>query len=299
MRIAIGGFAGLLGSTLVRQLRARGHELVTLTRHEPLQPSDRRWDLDTLTIAPPFLDDVDAVINLAGAPIAGARWTEQRKTLILSSRIDTTRVVTRALATSDRCKVFLNGSAVGYYGPRGDEWVDETTPAGEGFLAEVCQRWEKVATEVPKGVRVVMLRTGQVISPHGGFLAKQRPLVLAGLGGRMGSGSQYLSWISLRDHVNAMITCLEDATVSGPVNLVAPNPVTNEQFIDAYARALHRPHLVPLPTLLAKAAFGGQLVDEALLSGQRVRGNVLSRTGFQFQDATIESAIATALAGRS
>lgn len=295
MRIAIGGFAGLLGTALVQELRKRGHDVVTLTRHEPIQPSDRRWDLDTLSIAPPFLDDVDAVINLAGEPIAGGRWTEERKYRIVTSRVDTTRIVTRALESSSRCKVFLNGSAVGYYGPRGDEWVGEDDEAGEGFLAEVCQRWETVAAEAPDDVRTVTLRTGQVIAPRGGFLAKQRPLVRLGLGGPMGSGRQYLSWISLRDHVAAMIAALTDERVRGPINLVAPEPVPNSEFIDAYASAMHRPHFVRFPTPAAKLVFGSQLVEEALLTGQRVRGDVLKAIGFEFQDATIDAAIATAL----
>ena len=162
MRIAIGGFAGLIGTALVQRLRKEGHDVVTLTRHEPIQPSDRRWDLDTLSIAPPFLDDVDAVVNLAGAPIADGRWTDERKTRILASRIDSTRVVVRALASSPRCRIFLNGSAVGYYGPHGDEWLDENDPAGAGFLAEVCQRWETAANSAPDGVRVATLRTGHV-----------------------------------------------------------------------------------------------------------------------------------------
>lgn len=298
MRIAIGGFAGLLGTALVRELRKQGHDVVTLTRHEPIQPSDRRWDLDTLSVAPPFLDDVDAVINLAGEPIAAGRWSQRRKYLILASRIDTTRIVTRALAASPRCKIFLNGSAVGYYGPRGDEWVGEQDGAGEGFLAEVCQRWEEAAAQAPDDVRTVMLRTGQVISPFGGFLAKQRPLVQLGLGGAMGSGEQYLSWISLRDHVRAMIVALSDDRVRGPINLVAPNPVPNADFIAAYAGRMRRPHFMPFPTPAAKMLYGSQLVEEALLAGQRVRPDVLSGLGFEFEDPTISDAIATAAQGR-
>lgn len=299
MRIAIGGFAGLLGSALVTQLRKEGHEVVTLTRHEPIEPSDRRWDLDTLSIAPPFLDDVDAVINLAGEPIATGRWTPQQKDRILYSRLDTTRIVTRALESSARCKTFLNGSAVGYYGPHGDEWVSESDPAGDGFLADVCRQWEAAAAEAPDGVRVVMLRTGQVISPRGGFLAKQRPMARLGLAGRMGSGRQYLSWISLRDHVRVMIAALTNPEIVGPINLVAPTPVTNAEFITAYTRYLHRPHLVPLPTPAVRAVFGSQLVEEALLAGQRVRGGVLERIGFEFEDRTIDSAIDVAERGRS
>ncbi|MDN6513180.1 MAG: TIGR01777 family oxidoreductase [Acidipropionibacterium jensenii] len=298
MRIAIGGFAGLLGSALVTELRRQGHEVVTLTRHEPIEASDRRWDLDTLSIAPPFLDDVDAVINLAGEPIAGGRWTEDRKQRILYSRLDTTRIVTRALESSKRCKIFLNGSAVGYYGPRGDEWVCEQDGAGDGFLAGVCRQWEAAASEAPDDVRVVMLRTGQVIASQGGFLAKQRPMVRLGLAGRMGSGRQYLSWISLRDHIRVMIAALTNPEIVGPINLVAPIPVTNAEFIATYSEYLHRPHMLPLPTPAVRMIFGSELGDEALLAGQRVRGEVLGRIGFEFDDPSLARAIATAERGR-
>lgn len=235
MRIAIGGFAGLIGTALVQRLRKEGHDVVTLTRHEPIQPSDRRWDLDTLSIAPPFLDDVDAVVNLAGAPIADGRWTDERKTRILASRIDSTRVVVRALASSPRCRIFLNGSAVGYYGPHGDEWLDENDPAGAGFLAEVCQRWETAANSAPDGVRVATLRTGHVVSSFGGMLGKERPFFQFGLGGKIRDGSRYMSWISLHDHVSAMMKILTDDTMSGPVNLVsrtrAPMPSSPRRWL--------------------------------------------------------------------
>ncbi|MSS44975.1 TIGR01777 family protein [Cutibacterium sp. WCA-380-WT-3A] len=298
MRIAIGGFAGLIGTALVQRLRKEGHDVVTLTRHEPLQPSDRRWDLDTLSIAPPFLDDVDAVVNLAGAPIAGGRWTDERKTRILASRIDSTRLIVRALASSPRCRVFLNGSAAGYYGPHGDEWLDEHDPAGAGFLAEVCQRWEAAANSAPDGVRVATLRTGQVMSSFGGMLGKERPLFQCGLGGRIRDGGQYMSWISLQDHVSAMIKILTDDSISGPVNLVGPKPCTNAEFTKALAKAMHRPAVMPFPVPAAKMIFGSQLVEETLCAGQRVRPTKLLEHGFEFRDTSITESITSALAGR-
>ena len=298
MKIAIGGFAGLIGTALVQRLRKEGHDVVTLTRHEPIQPSDRRWDLDTLSIAPPFLDDVDAVVNLAGAPIAGGRWTDERKTRILASRIDSTRLIVRALASSPRCRTFINGSAVGYYGPRGDEWLDENDPAGEGFLAEVCQRWEAAANSAPEGVRVATLRTGHVMSSFGGILGKERPLFQFGMGGKIGDGSQYMSWISLYDHVSAMVRILTDDSISGPVNLVGPNPCTNAEFTKTLAKAMHRPSVLPFPTPAAKMIFGSQLVDEALCSGQRVKPAKLLDHGFEFRDTSITESITSALAGR-
>ena len=298
MRIAIGGFAGLIGTALVQRLRKEGHDVVTLTRHEPIQPSDRRWDLDTLSIAPPFLDDVDAVVNLAGAPIADGRWTDERKTRILASRIDSTRVVVRALASSPRCRIFLNGSAVGYYGPHGDEWLDENDPAGAGFLAEVCQRWETAANSAPDGVRVATLRTGHVVSSFGGMLGKERPFFQFGLGGKIRDGSQYMSWISLHDHVSAMMKILTDDTMSGPVNLVSPNPRTNAEFTTALAQAMHRPSVIPFPVPAAKMIFGSQLVDEALCSGQRVKPAKLLEHEFEFRDTSITESITSALAGR-
>lgn len=298
MRIAIGGFAGLIGTALVQRLRKEGHDVVTLTRHEPIQPSDRRWDLDTLSIAPPFLDDVDAVVNLAGAPIADGRWTDERKTRILASRIDSTRVVVRALASSPRCRIFLNGSAVGYYGPHGDEWLDENDPAGAGFLAEVCQRWETAANSAPDGVRVATLRTGHVVSSFGGMLGKERPFFQFGLGGKIRDGSQYMSWISLHDHVSAMMKVLTDDAMSGPVNLVSSNPCTNAEFTTALAQAMHRPSVIPFPVPAAKMIFGSQLVDEALCSGQRVKPAKLLEHEFEFRDTSITESITSALAGR-
>lgn len=298
MRIAIGGFAGLIGTALVQRLRKEGHDVVTLTRHEPIQPSDRRWDLDTLSIAPPFLDDIDAVVNLAGAPIADGRWTDERKTRILASRIDSTGVVVRALASSPRCRIFLNGSAVGYYGPHGDEWLDENDPAGAGFLAEVCQRWETAANSAPDGVRVATLRTGHVVSSFGGMLGKERPFFQFGLGGKIRDGSQYMSWISLHDHVSAMMKILTDDAMSGPVNLVSPNPCTNAEFTTALTQAMHRPSVIPFPVPAAKMIFGSQLVDEALCSGQRVKPAKLLEHEFEFRDTSITESITSALAGR-
>ncbi|MDU1418632.1 MAG: TIGR01777 family oxidoreductase, partial [Cutibacterium avidum] len=214
---------------------------------------------------PPFLDDVDAVVNLAGAPIAGGRWTDERKTRILASRIDSTRLIVRALASSPRCRTFINGSAVGYYGPRGDEWLDEDDPAGEGFLAEVCQRWEAAANSAPEGVRVATLRTGHVMSSFGGILGKERPLFQFGMGGKIGDGSQYMSWISLYDHVSAMVRILTDDSISGPVNLVGPNPCTNAEFTKTLAKAMP-----------------AKLLDH----------------GFEFRDTSITESITSALAGR-
>lgn len=246
MRVAIGGSTGLIGAALATRLREEGHDVVTLTRHEPSQPSDRRWDPSSLSIDPPYLDDVDAVVNLAGAPIAGSRWTDDYKDTLVSSRVNSTRLVVQALESSSRCRIFLSGSAVGFYGAHcGDRWLYEDDRSGSGFLAQVCRSWEEAAASAPQRVRVATLRTGQVISPSGGFLGKERPLFQFGLGGKVGDGRQYLSWISLDDHVSAMVKILTDDTITGPVNLTGPAPATNAQFTKALAEALHRPAVVP------------------------------------------------------
>lgn len=299
MRVAIGGSTGLIGTALATRLREEGHDVVTLTRHEPSQPSDRRWDPSSLSIDPPYLDDVDAVVNLAGAPIAGSRWTDDYKDTLVSSRVNSTRLVVQALESSSRCRIFLSGSAVGFYGAHcGDRWLYEDDRSGSGFLAQVCRSWEEAAASAPQRVRVATLRTGQVISPSGGFLGKERPLFQFGLGGEVGNGRQYLSWISLDDHVSAMVKILTDDTITGPVNLTGPAPVTNAQFTKALAKALHRPAVVPFPTPIAKAVLGPELVDETICVGQRVKPAKLLDHGFEFRDTTIAESIASALAQR-
>ena len=289
MRVAIGGSSGLLGKALARHLSAGGHDVVRLVRGEPSASDQRSWDPDAGRIAGPGLDDVDAVVNLAGAPIAGARWTAARKADILRSRTGSTLTIVTSLHPGGRCQRLLNGSAIGYYGDTGIEIVDERSPNGRGFLASVVADWEAAAAHSP--VPTVFLRTGHVLAQEGGFLAMQRPLFAAGLGGKVGDGRQFVSWISLADHVRAMAWLLT-AKLTGPVNLVAPNPVTNAAFTRAFGSHLNRPTLLPMPLPLVRLAFTREFVDDALLSSTRVRPACLLDAGFTFTHPKLGQAFA-------
>jgi uncharacterized protein len=289
MRVAIGGATGLLGTALARSLIRDGHEVVRLVRGEPTASDQRRWDPDAGRIASPGLDDVDAVVNLAGTPIAGARWTKERKAAIRRSRVTSTLTIVTSLSPDGRCQRFLNGSAVGFYGDTGSAVVDERDPVGRGFLAQVVSDWEAAVRHSP--VPSAMLRTGQVLARDGGFLGAQWMLFAAGLGGRIGSGRQFLSWISLADHVRAVEFLLGN-DVTGPVNLTSPAPVTNAAFTRAFGRYLNRPTVLPMPLPVVSAIFTREFVREALLAGQRAVPNRLTEAGFTFRDGTISEALA-------
>ncbi len=288
MRVAIGGSTGLIGTALARHLVRGGHQVVRLVRGRVTSSDQRRWDPDAGRIDGPALEDVDAVVNLAGAPIAGARWTKERKAEILRSRVTSTLTIVTSLTPDGRCQRLLNGSAIGYYGDTGTEIVDETMPAGRGFLADVVSDWEAAAAHSP--VPTALLRTGQIIAKEGGYLGMQRPVFALGLGGRVGSGRQFLSWISIVDHVRATEFLLSH-TLTGPVNLTSPNPVSNLEFTRAFGRALHRPTPLPLPLSAVGALFGREFVHEALLSGQRARPARLLEAGFTFLHPDIDDAL--------
>lgn len=288
MRVAITGSTGLIGSALVQALRWGGDEVVRLVRHAPTSPDQRQYDPARRTIADVGLNDVDAVVNLAGASIAGGRWTEAYKKSLLDSRIDTTETIVTHLSADGRCQRFLSGSAIGYYGPTGDTAVDESSPAGHDFLADLVVAWEAAAEKAP--VPTVLLRTGHVMSPRGGYIGKQLIPFQLGLGGPVADGRHIVSWISLDDEV-AAIRSLLDSDVTGPVNLTAPHPVTNARWTTALGRALHRPTVIPFPLPLARAIFGGQFVAEAMLSSQNVLPGRLTEAGFSFTDTEIEPAL--------
>ena len=297
MKIAIGGASGMLGSRLTAALVDRGDEVVGLVRRPPTSESERQWDPRAGTISEPGLTDVDAVVNLAGAPIAGSRWSAEYKREILSSRILSTRTVVQALADareegSDRCKTFLSASAVGIYGfDCGDRLLPEDAPAGTGFLAGVCGAWEDEALPASDlGVRVVRLRTANVLSPRGGFLGALRPLFKLGVAGRIGDGRQWLSWIHIDDHVAAMVALL-DGEVSGPVNLTAPNPVRNVAFTKEYGRVLGRPTFIQFPSPLARIALTPNMVDETVAAGQRAVPEALARSGYKFSYPVLGQAL--------
>lgn len=289
MRVAIGGSTGMIGTALARHLGRDGHEVVRLVRGAVTASDQRHWDPDAGRIDGPGLEDVDAVVNLAGTPIAGARWTRERRAEIRRSRVTSTLTVVTALSQGGRCQRLLNGSAVGFYGDTGTEIVDETMPAGRGFLADVVTDWEAAAAHSP--VPTALLRTGQVLSREGGLLGPQRPLFALGLGGRVGSGRQFMSWISLTDQLRA-IAFLLGSDLTGPVNLVAPNPVSNAEFTQEFGRALHRPTPLPMPLTAVSAVFGRDLVNELLLASQRVRPARLLAAGFTFEHPTIAQALA-------
>ncbi len=289
MRVAIGGSTGLLGTALTRRLRDEGHEVVGLVRGEPAGPDQRHWDPDAGRIDGPGLTDVDAVVNLAGASIGGGRWTKERKTELRRSRIASTLTIVTSLDPDGRCQRLLNGSAIGVYGDAGFDVVDESSPPGRGFLAQLCLDWEAAAAHA--AVPTVTLRTGNVLTPSGGFLGAQKALFQACLGGRIGDGRQFVSWIGQEDWLRAVVRLL-DSELTGPVNLVAPNPVTNAAFTRAYGRFLNRPTLIPMPLTAVRALFTRDFVDEVLLASTRVRPARLLEAGFSFAHPTLTRAFA-------
>jgi len=297
MRVAVTGSSGLIGTALAGALRQDGHEVIPLVRRPP-GPSEIRWDPQAADggLVPGALDGVDAVVHLSGAPIAGGRWTAARKQKLRTSRVQSTQALVTAIAAAKSPpQVLLSGSAVGWYGDTGDRAVDETAPAGAGFLASLVRDWESAARPArDAGVRVVNLRSGVVLSRQGGMLGLLTPLFRAGLGARMGSGRQFISWISLTDHVAAVRFLLGQAGIDGPVNLTAPAPVTNAVFTAALARALHRPALlwVPAPALQLGA---GEMSGE-LLGSARVLPRRLTEAGFAFRYPAIAAALAAELA---
>lgn len=303
MRTAVAGGSGLLGSALVEALRDRGHEVVRLVRRAVRSDDERAWDPTSHVIADPALDDVDAVVNLAGAGIGNRVWTSRYRRAILTSRVEATRGLARALASAPRRstpRTLLVPSAVGIYGAEGGERIfDEASAMADDFLARVCRLTEASTDEASAaGVRVVALRTGIVLSRHGGFLAAQRPLYLAGLGGPIDSGEQWVSWITRRDHVRAMLHLLLDSDLVGPVNLTAPGPVRQRDLARAYAALLHRPALLRLPTAPLVPLLGRDMVDEVLRSGQRVLPTRLLEDGFEFATPRLEDALRAMHAGQ-
>lgn len=302
MRTAVAGSSGLLGSALVAALREQGHEVVRLVRRAVRSDDERAWDPTSQVIAEPALDDVDAVVNLAGAGIGNQVWTSRYRRSILTSRVEATRGLARALARAprrDTPRVLLVPSAVGIYGADGGEATfDETSPVGDDFLARVCRLTEAATRPAADaGVRVVALRTGLVLSHAGGFLAAQRLLYLAGLGGPIDSGEQWVSWIGRGDHVRAMVHLLVDSTLGGPVNLTAPGPVRQRDFARSYAASLHRPCLLRLPTAPLVPLLGRDMVDEVVRSGQRVLPERLLEDGFTFTHPRLEDALRSVHAG--
>lgn len=292
MRVAVTGSSGLIGTALVRALRSDGHDVRRLVRREPQGADEARWDPTAGTVAPGALDDVDAVVHLAGVGVGDRRWSEGHKRAVLDSRVEGTTTIASAVAQhSDLIRVLVSASAVGWYGDRGDDVLDESEPAGGGFLAEVVQRWEAAtAPAVDAGVRVVMTRSGIVLSPDGGALGKVLPLFKLGLGGRLGSGHQWMPWIAIADEVSAMRFLLTHEDVAGPVNLAAPDPVRNSDYTAAVGRAVHRPAIAPVPAIALRAALGG-FADEGVLVSQRAVPRRLLDAGFSFAYTDLDEAL--------
>lgn len=296
MLIVIAGGTGLLGTALTSTLRADGHQVTILTRGAG-GPDKARWSpADPSPEAARALAAADAVVNLAGSSIADGRWTASRKAGILASRVDTTRALAGAIRASGRPVTFLSGSAVGYYGCTDDTPLTELSPAGTDFLANVCRAWEGEALAAGPAARVVLLRTGIVLSRHGGALPQLALPFRLFAGGPAGSGRQYMSWIHERDWV-AMARWALTAPVSGPLNVTAPAPVTNEAFSTAIAHALHRPSWLRAPAFALRLGLG-EMADALILGGQRVVPRVALDAGFTFTHVQLEDALASIYAGR-
>lgn len=297
MRVIISGATGLIGSALTTHLRALGHDPVALVRR-PAGNNEIQWDPAKGVLDPESLAGADAVVHLAGAGIGDRRWTDDYKRELVESRTKGTALLAERIAEcSQRPGVLLSGSAIGYYGPNDDRELDEQSPAGTDFLADLCVQWEAAtAPAAAAGVRVAHLRTGIVLSKQGGALKKMLPLFKLGAGGKFGKGDQWQSWISLPDEVGA-ITHLLTADVHGAVNLTAPAPVRNREFAKTLGSVLHRPSVVPVPAFGPKLLLGGELADALLFTGQRVLPTVLQGAGYQFQHPTLDVALRAVLAG--
>ena len=297
LTIAISGSSGLIGTALTTRLRADGHTVMPMVR-TTAREGEIHYDPRAGQLDPEHLIGVDAIVHLAGAGIGDRRWTAAYRREILESRTLSTSLIARSMAevvNRGGPRTLLSGSAIGFYGATGDEELNERSTAGDGFLADVCREWEAATSPADDaGIRVAHLRTGIVLSPAGGALKKLLPLFRFGLGGRMGSGRQWQSWISIDDQVGA-IAFLLTADISGPVNLTAPTPVTNSEFTKVLAEALSRPALLPIPSFGPRLLLGRDLADALLFTGQRVLPDRLTEAGFSFEHSTLAEAFASLL----
>ncbi len=289
MKILLTGSTGLIGSALIELLRTEGHSTVRLRRGHA-DAGDILWNPDKGEIDLKALEGADAAVHLAGESIAAGRWTPERKQRILDSRVKGTTLLAKSLATLQRPpRVLVSASAVGYYGDRGPELLTEDSPAGSGYLPTVCREWEAAtAPAAEKGIRVVRLRIGIVLSPKGGALAKMLTPFRAGLGGPLGSGTQYMSWIALEDLCRMFLHSIRTESITGPANAVAPAPVTNNEFTKELAMALHRPAVFRMPHLAARLAFG-EMADALLFSSARVVPEKMQASGFVYRYLTLRS----------
>jgi uncharacterized protein (TIGR01777 family) len=293
MKILVSGSHGMVGKTLLRSLTDDGHEVFRLVRHEPVFGNPEIWwDPGEGRIDAEHLEGLDVVVHLAGESIASGRWTAGKKRAILESRVKGTLLLAESLTRLSRPpSVFLSASAIGYYGSRGDEILTEQSSPGNDFLTKVCIEWESATTPaVEKGIRTVHTRFGVILDDAGGALAKMLTPFRMGIGGRIGSGKQWMSWIALDDVVSGLKFLIGETTTRGAVNFVAPNPVTNAEFTKTLGRVLSRPTFLPVPEFGVRLAFG-EVADALLLSSQRVEPSVLKSKGFAFRWPTLEPAL--------
>jgi len=286
-RIAVTGSSGLIGSALVGHLKEQGYEVQRLVRRKATTTEEISWDPAAGTVDLDALEGVYGVIHLAGAGVGDKRWRKSYRTTILNSRLLGTTAIAHAVEKV-KPSVFISASAIGYYGETGNRAVTETDRVGDDFLATVCREWE-AAADLAGNVRTVKIRTGLVLDPVGGALGRMLPLFRLGVGGKLGSGKQWWSWITLHDEINA-ITHLLNSSISGPVNLTSPFPVTNQEFTGTLARSLHRPALFPVPGFALKVALGGFSTE--ILGSKKVLPSVLSEDGFAFDYPHLTGALA-------
>jgi hypothetical protein len=293
MDVAVTGSHGLIGTALCSALAAAGHHPIRVVRSGARGPDTIAWDPAAGTIDAGAFEGVDAVVNLAGAGIGDKRWTDERKQVILESRTRGTRLLAGTISTLRKPpSVFVSGSAVGYYGNRGDEELTEVSVPGDDFVAHVCTEWEAAtALATVSGIRVVTIRTGLVLAKHGGVLKRLLLPFRLGLGGKTGSGTQYMSWVTLDDEVAAIVYALTTPELTGAANVTAPTPVTNTEFAETLGRVLHRPVVLPTPLLPLRAVYGDELVRALLVDGQRVLPARLEATGFRFGSTELEPAL--------
>ena len=289
MKILVSGSHGLVGKALVRSLTSDGHEVMRLVRGKKASGSEVEWKPDQGRIEVEQLEGINAVVHLAGESIASGRWTTEKKKAIRDSRVKGTALLSDGLARLTRLPaVFLSASAIGYYGNRGDELLTEKSAPGNDFLSSVCKEWEAATgPAAEKGIRTVCTRFGIILDPNEGALAKMLPPFRMGVGGRVGDGKQWMSWIALDDVVNGLKFLIDDESIQGPVNFVAPEPVTNAEFTKTLGRVLGRPTFFPIPAFGVRLAFG-EMADALLLSSQRVQPGVLGEKGFKFSWSTLE-----------
>ena len=293
MRLVLAGASGLLGTALGEQLRSEGHTVLRLVRHPATSTDEATWDPARGELDPSTLAGADAVICLSGAGVGDKRWSDAYKQTLLRSRIDSVGLIARTMAQAGGPRVLLSASAVGYYGDTGDRVTDETGPPGTDFLGQLCVQWEAAADPArDAGIRVTTLRTGLVLTSRGGLIPQLRTVIRLGAGGRLGSGRQFMPWITLADHLCA-VRFLLDHDVDGPVNVVGPQPARNAEFVAELARQLHRPALVPTPRFGMRLVLG-ELADAALV-GQRAVPAALTAAGFTFQHGELPGALHWAL----